>query len=316
MPYNRTPRLFLVAILPSLLGLPCAYGQTVTWPGARARHHLIHDPVSQRLLLLGGARDTLAWSWDGSTWRSLPATLPARANYAAAYDSDRDRLIVHGGSSLAARAELDDTWEMDRQQQWQLVSPAGPGMRAHHALVYDPVRKQSVLFGNSDNATANDTWGWDGRAWKLLANDGPPRRGVYGLTFDTRRRVTVLFGGYGSHNTFLNDTWEWDGRRWTQIKTPTAPSPRFDTQLAFDASRGRVLLFGGRTENGNTGDSWEYDGQTWVRLDIPGPPPRNGHAMVYDPRAKAIVLFGGRDEPTYFNDLWTFDGTWRQIQPR
>ncbi len=299
---------------------PWMSAQAPAWPAGRARHHMVYDPGTQQVLLLGGAqavapnatRDTPLWSWNGSLWRSTPTSMPLRANEAVALDSTRGRLVVHGGSALAARGELDDTWEFDAQA-WRLVSEAGPGARAHHAMVFDAIRNQMVLFGNSDSATTNDTWGWDGRTWKLLAGDGPPRRGVHALAYDTTRGVVVMFGGAGSRNTLLNDTWEWDGRQWTQITTATPPSPRFDTAMTYDPIGGRVILFGGRGPTGNLGDTWAYDGRSWVRLDAQGPSARNGAAMVYDPRAKAVLLFGGRNEPAFFNDLWAFDGAWRQI---
>jgi N-acetylneuraminic acid mutarotase len=86
--------------------------------------------------------------------------------------------------------------------------------------------------------------------------------------------------------------------------------------MTYDPARERVVLFGGRGSSGNLGDTWEYDGTTWTKLEVTGPSPRNGHAMVYDARSKVVMLFGGRDEPAYFNDLWVFDGAWRKIPPR
>jgi hypothetical protein len=179
--------------------------------------------------------------------------------------------------------------------------------------IFDTFRRRIVLFGNSDHATANDTWGWDGRAWTLLAAHGPPRRGVHAMTFDIRRGVAVLFGGYGSGNTFLNDTWEWDGRTWTRIHTAVSPSPRFDTFMTYDAARNRTVLFGGRGESGNLADTWEYDGRTWTPLTVAGPSPRNGHVMVHDVARRTVLLFGGRNEASYYKDLWSFDGEWRRL---
>ncbi len=285
---------------------------------------MVYDPGTHQVLLFGGARrmpdgtgrDSTLWSWNGSSWSSQTTALAEPANDAAAYDPERNRLVMHGGSGLGAGVELDETLEWDHHA-WQLIRSAGPGARAHHAMVYDAVRKQIVLFGSSDDTPDTDTWGWDGHAWKKLASDGPPARGVYGVAFDTQRGVTVIFGGCCARGVgLLGDTWEWDGQRWTHILTPNAPSPRFDTNMAYDPLRRRVVLFGGRSGNTNVGDTWEYDGRAWTKLNVAGPSPRNGHALVYDPDAKAILLFGGRNEPTYFNDFWAFDGAWRQIPER
>lgn len=308
--------LFTSVLTLATIATPTA-AQNPVWPSGRARHHMVYDSAMQQVLMLGGAQprqagssaDSAIWSWNGSRWRPHASSLPLRANDAMTFDTRRGRLIVHGGSDRP-----DATWEWDRHT-WQLVNAAGPGARAHHALLYDPSRTQTILFGHNDNTPLTDTWAWDGRAWKSAASDGPPARGVYGIAYDTHRRVAVLFGGCCARG-FRDDTWEWDGTRWTQITTTAGPTPRYDTGLAYDPIRRRMVLFGGRTRDGNVSDTWEYDGRTWTRLDVPGPSPRNGHAMVYDPRAKAILLFGGRNEPAYLNDLWAFDGTWKQINSR
>jgi hypothetical protein len=225
------------------------------------------------------------------------------------YDTARDRLVVHGGSDLP-----DETLEWDRRS-WHSAGATGPGPRGHHAMIYDPARKQTVLFGNNDDAPTRDTWGWDGRIWKKLDSEGPPPRGVFGAAFDAKRNVVILFGGYGCCGAgVLGDTWEWNAQRWVQIATANAPSPRYDSSMAYDPVRNRVVLFGGRNRATSFGDTWEYDGRTWTKLDVTGPSARNGHAMVYDPRANAILLFGGRiSESVYLNDFWMFDGVWKQI---
>jgi hypothetical protein len=289
--------------------------QPAVWPTPRARHHMVYDPATQQVLMLGGAQprgsasDSSLWSWNGSVWQSRSTTLGPRVNYAMAFDAGRGRLIVHGGGGRP-----DETWEWDGRD-WRLVGAVGPGARGHHTMVYEPLRKQAVLFGHNDDTPAIDTWGWDGQTWKQLATDGPPARGVATMAVDTKRNVVVLFGGCCASG-LRGDTWEWDGQRWKQIVTPSAPSPRYDSHMSFDPVRGRMLLFGGRAGDANVGDTWEYDGRAWTRLDVAGPSPRNGHAMVYDARTGTTLLFGGRNEPTYFDDLWAFDGAWRKISTR
>ena len=305
---------------------PFLSGQSPTWPGSRARHHLALDPRSQQLLLFGGAQnvsasgpqyDNALWSWDGSAWRSMAGSPPARSNDAVAFDLHRGRLVMYGGD-ISSRGEIDETWEWDGKA-WQLSASSGAGPRAHHAMVFDAARNQMIVFGNSDDAVANDTWGWDGKAWTRLADSGPPRRGIPALAYDEARRVVVMFGGFGPNATLLNDTWEWNGRQWTQVTTPTLPLPRGDASMAYDPGSRRIILFGGRNAwrpARNLDDTWAFDGRAWTRLDVSGPSPRNGHAMAYHPGRKTIVMFGGRNEPAYFNDLWEFDGTWRQVAQR
>jgi CubicO group peptidase (beta-lactamase class C family) len=294
--------------------------QSEPWPRARARHHMVYDPATRQVLMIGGAqptsgvRDSSIWIWSGTTWRSVASTLDMRVNEAVAFDSERRRLIVHGGGD---RPDETSEWDGNR---WTRLSVTGPGVRGHHSMVYDPARRQTILFGNNDATPTTDTWSWNGTAWSKLADEGPPARGVAGMAFDTKRGVAVLFGGCCATGYLpRGDTWEWDGRRWSQISTATAPLPRFDTNMAYDPERERIVLFGGRTHDSNLGDTWEYDGRSWTKIDVEGPPARNGHAMVYDPRAKAMLLFGGRNgqsAQSYFDDLWSFDGTWKRLGGR
>ncbi len=190
--------LLLLNLLLSAVGSASLGTQSAAWPAARARHHMVHAPATKEVLLLGGAQprrdvgtdpDAAIWIWNGQKWRTHPSTLPPRANEAVAYDPERNRLVVHGGSDLP-----DQTWEWDHQV-WRPMSGSGPGARGHHAMSYDAVRKQMVLFGNNDRTPSTDTWGWNGQSWTRLASDGPPARGVYGIAFDGKRGVVVLFGG-------------------------------------------------------------------------------------------------------------------------
>jgi hypothetical protein len=311
--------LTFVTLGPTLVGTR-AHAQDAEWPAAQAGHSMVSHTGLRQVLLLGGGMasgaDTALWGWNGTRWSAVSRGGPAgRTHVAAAYDASRDRLVVHGGGlTISGRRfpqRMGDTWEWDRRG-WRKVSAEGPTPRDHHAMAYDPVRRQAVLFGGVDSADVllGDTWGWDGRGWRKLANEGPPARAGHRLAFDSRRGVMVLFGGSGARGV-LGDTWEWNGSTWNQVATPTAPSARFSARLAYDVRRERTLLFGGRSGNANLGDTWEYDGRTWSRLDVAGPAVRHFHDIAYDPRAEATVLFGGFDT-ALSDDFWRFEGAWKQ----
>jgi hypothetical protein len=61
---------------------------------------------------------------------------------------------------------------------WTKKSEIGLGLRARHAMTYDSVRGQTVLFGvlDHDGNVFGDTWEWDGGNWTEMANSGPPAR--------------------------------------------------------------------------------------------------------------------------------------------
>jgi hypothetical protein len=91
-------------------------------------------------------------------------------------------------------------------------------------MVYDPVRRVTMLYGGSETQTdrpLDDTWLWNGSAWRQANAAGPSPRAEPGMAFDALRGVAVMFGGWGrTPARSLGDTWEWNGARWTERITP------------------------------------------------------------------------------------------------
>lgn len=296
----------------------------VHWPLARSTHTMVWNDQLQEVMLLGGidnAQDSALWSWNGERWKQRAfAGGAGRGHAAMAYDSHRNRVIVQGGFEAIfgtnTPVRFNDTWEWDGRN-WRAAASDGPAQRDHHAMVYDPVRRLTLLFGGhhfngSTNDFLADTWAWDGLKWTKLADSGPPARTTHRLIFDSLRKRVVMFGGWGVDNRLLNDTWAWDGKAWEQI-AEGGPSTRFAMRMAYDAARDRIVLFGGRSSAGDLGDTWEFDGEEWKQLEVAGPSIRNVHEMAYDPVRRHVVMFGGFNVPKRFNDLWSFDGSeWRE----
>jgi tetratricopeptide (TPR) repeat protein len=299
----------------ALVSIVTAQNDAATWPSARAAHVMVYHARLRSVLMMGGAdsaNDAL-FSWNGREWKRLSTSGPiGRGHFGFAYDPARDRLVLQGGSLWVPGGQpprFGDTWEWDGRQ-WRLMPTTdGPGLRDHHAMVYDPNSRQIILFGGADPTARmlSDTWAWDGRAWRKIAVDGPPGRTTHRLTYDPVRRVVVLFGGWGDGGRLLNDTWEWNGQQWTQ-KSAEGPTPRFAARTAFDGVRNRVLLYGGRSSTGDLSDTWEWDGTRWTKIDVAAPPLRNVHELMYDASRRRVVLFGGFHAPRNLNDLWEWDG--------
>ncbi|MBI3891679.1 MAG: hypothetical protein HY303_09145, partial [Candidatus Wallbacteria bacterium] len=262
-----------------------------------------------------------------STWRKVNAVerLMRRGNHAMAYDSDRGRTVVFGGSYGPDR--LRDTWEFDGSA-WLDVTPkdsASPKGRMGASMAYDAVRHRTVLFGGSSAKGAlRDTWEWDGSQWldATPAGPSPSRRSNHTMAFDPSRGRVVLFGGVddvGSNLGTVGDTWEWDGTTWAQKSPPggTSPQPRYKHAMAFAGSRGRVVLFGGYNPDLGAyfGDLWEWDGTSWADVSPPtGPSGRIPSAMAWDGGRNRLVLHGcftvdpqvGGMVP---QDTWEWDGS-------
>lgn len=101
--------ILVAAILPiaaiSATGQEWLLRKPATSPSARFGHSMAYDAARQRVILFGGGgpgstgvfNDT--WAWDGKNWTQLfPKTSPsARLEAMMVYDSNRKRIVLHGG---------------------------------------------------------------------------------------------------------------------------------------------------------------------------------------------------------------------------
>jgi hypothetical protein len=230
-----------------------------------------------------------------------------RADHSMAFDSNRGRAVLFGGTDPISRL-FNDTWEWDGQN-WTQMANTGPAERLLFALAFDSQRKQTVLLGGAGSGAQggvfSDTWGWDGESWTQLADSGPGPRSGHALAFDNDRQRTVLFDG-----ALRGDTWEWDGEAWTQV-ADTGPPARKLHCMAYDSNRGRTVLFGGVDPSGTVifGDTWEWDGAIWTQVADFGADPCVSAALAF--KKDSVALFGGNnptDPVRVFGNTWTWDG--------
>lgn len=194
-------------------------------------------------------------------------------------DRARGRVVLFGGGRCCTGdcfylgwCNKGDTWEWSGQQ-WDIVHvPHPPPGRMRHAMTYDEIRSQVVLFGG----------------------------GIPSSDFD----------GSGLFLDGDQQTWVYDGDSWTPV-ADAGPSPRWRHAMAYDANRGVTVLFGGEDtaddERRFHGDTWEWDGEHWGLVTSDGPSPRSGHAMTYDRRRRGVLLLGGDDGVAYpSTQLWIY----------
>ena len=248
--------------------------RNVSGPSARFGHAMTYHSQLKRTVLHGGKAGSSGpvfsglWYWDGSAWTSIPTpTGPSpgpRDTHALAYDSDRNHIVLFGGSLN------NDTWKWDGLS-WVQLATSGPSSRGCSLLTYDTVRQRMVLFGGlartapgTPSTVLNDTWEWDGTTWTEVLVSGPMHRHSYGMAFDTVREHAVLFGGYSLGGQA--DTWEWDGVAWTEHLV-VGPPPRSWHAMAYDTQRQCAVMFGGwlPASGGGGGPVWggHVIGDTW-----------------------------------------------------
>jgi len=148
-------------------------------PTARSGQRAIYDPVRNRMVLFGGydvAMVNDVWKLSlGATpaWSPIlpagPPPLP-RADHALAYDSVRDRLVLHAGYD--GISSFGDTWVLPfaGAPAWQEITPVvGPEPRWGVAGIYDPQYDRLVVFGGSNYNPLAFALTWDMPTPTLLA---------------------------------------------------------------------------------------------------------------------------------------------------
>jgi len=308
-----------------------AAGQT---PPARMSHAMAYDARAGAVVLFGGVHMTEedildyddTWALDTSTgrWTNLApagALPPARDSHAMAYDPDTEQIILFDGVNSYG-AWLDDTWAYDAaSNSWFDLAPPGarPSARMSHAMAYDPVTRQMILFGGIDDIDTyfGDTWAYDfaTNSWLNLNPAGQVPAGRYGhtLVYDADSGRVLLFGGWGNDGSF-SDTWVYDpqSNTWAELAPGNAgPANRAGQSMAYDAVRGRTILFGGWGDDVFYGDTWAFDSAAarWDEVDKGGagaPEPRGFAAAAYDPATGSTVLFGGYDGDVQSGDTWVY----------
>lgn len=187
-----------------------------------------YDPSSMRSILFGGLgqdgspAETWAYDAEEKSWIDLKPTSspPPRQNAVMAYDSNRQRVLLFGGSD--GQTILNDLWAYDAAANtWSQLaegSAAAPPPHLLPAMAFDEESDQLVLFGGmaeplsavaGPHNVLGDTWVYDPVAdsWSELKLDSsPPARGAAGMVYDAREAKMVLFGGFGDTG-FLGDTW-------------------------------------------------------------------------------------------------------------
>lgn len=301
--------------------LPAQAADSVS-PPHRRHHALVYDPVSRRVLVIGGQMlisnsqtpvlDDV-WSWDGRRWTRVAGNTGTRMITHKLFADGASGVVAVMGRGLVAR--LDGA-------RWSVVVPDSMTRRESAAGAWDPDRRRFVTFGGLVGGraydTSGETWEFDGRQWARVSGSGPPPSLGGAMAYDAARKVMVLFGGLDTMGKKRGETWEWNGSRWSRVAT-SGPSPRFGAGIAYDARRRETIVFGG-VDSGNVklNDTWRWDGHTWKRAETAiAPAGRSEGYLAYDAARGVVVMFGGEGAevvPT-LGDTWEWDGVvWRRVR--
>ena len=220
---------------------------------------------------------------------------------------------VRGGGGGLAHA----TWSWNGRTWHRLRTTGQPTRRSLHAMAYDPVHDEVVLFGGERGAPRNDTWILKGNEWtERQPAASPPGVSLPVMAYDPNSQQVILFGGFQADGSSSDQTWAWDGSTWTRLAPAQSPPASYGAGLAFDPSRQALVLFGGWSDGALLDQTWTWDGSTWTwQAPLTSPDARYFHGMATF--RQHVVAFGGRRyDAVYEDDIWILgDHRWRELRP-
>ena len=280
---------------------------------------LIYHTQLQQMLLVNCVPDrnketpSVIWGWDGMHWKKVTEGGPAGRNLGgAAYDEQRNVLILYGGRPVDLGKCNQDTWEWDGTT-WMQKDAQPPTACDHVKMVYDAASAETILFSGLDPSEnpVHETWSWNGIEWKLLSTEGPESRGHFGLVYDPNHAQTLLYGGYA--RTVSDEFWVWKENAWQAIDFP-GPGTLSHFGMTYDTNENALYIFGGATSTSTfaslTDKTWVLTGGRWRELTSANVPSnRGGVALGYDPVRERVVLYGGFEASrNKLDDTWEWDG--------
>lgn len=248
-----------------------------------------YDSDRARLVVVCGG--TNVFEWDGAAWKSFTSITkkPSTRFYAnLAYDANLKKTVLFGGYLSSNYRNDTWTWNGTEWAELDIDNDDRPPHRGVFAMWYDPLKKQTILYGGVGRSSINekitrysDMWSFNGSSWAKIETPTPGQRFGPQIAVHPTTGKLLLFGGLVSEQIdedslrqfFANDTWEWDGGagKWTQLAPARRPDVRENGSMAWDPTTNEFVLFAGYANGFYRSDVWSWNGTDWTpRPDIAG----------------------------------------------
>lgn len=247
-------------------------------PTSRSDYAMVYDPDSEVVVMFGGVgeagelNDTWLFDITDNTWSQVPQsnTITPRQTPQMVYNSQRDKVVLVGGTSYISGRYLTDFWEFDQSTGiWTNITIAstssGP-KGAGYQIVYDGKADSIIAFGGNEHEGYSDiTYSWDygTNTWSMVeTSDSPPAMSWFGLVYDPSTSLIILHGGYvGEIGAVSDGTWTFNATSssWVEVDVDSVPNARIARSMTINSEDGLLFLFGGDDGSVVYGDMWVLD---------------------------------------------------------
>lgn len=243
-------------------------------PGSLAYHSAVYDPVAKRMVLFGGSPDrrtvtdaqwSLSLERGREAWVKIesPVAPGPRAAHSAAYDAEKNRMMVFGGCARTLRScrYTNDVWEMDLTlgaEKWTAIAPLNvPPPERESAAIFIRRSDQALVVtgGFSARGYHRDTWVFNRQERQWKESGEFPGGGRCCAAYQAGEKGLIMFGG-NDRRSFFDETWLFGGAKYARRDDPTHPPSRAFATIVPTDEPNLYFLFGGRGNAGALGDFW------------------------------------------------------------
>ncbi|MHC4915263.1 MAG: Kelch repeat-containing protein [Planctomycetota bacterium] len=225
-----------------------------------------------------------------------PTDRPAgRCSLGLAYDSDRKRVVLHGGANAGKGGRV--TWDYDpANNTWHQSAPggAGPARGEDNCVGFAPgFGVVEVLGGRKTKAASTWVFRPAEKKWvRLVAKGAPPGAHNSRLVWAAAHKKLVFW----SHQDDTLWTFDPAALAWEDVTPGEGEKPVgfYRQGMAYDTANDVVVMYGTKDGRNNSRGPWVYDLKTrkWKDMKPAGGPGRKGQQlpMCYDSRYNVMVM--------------------------
>jgi hypothetical protein len=277
---------------------------------------LVFDKASSSILMIGATKDgkdSLMFRLTATGWQSLtPAKLPLCGRLGGMVYQEHNGKVMQFGGACWNGTSSSETLEWDGTNWSKIDIAITPGAAYGQVMEYDPVRRETLLFGGADIFERAATYRYRDAKWSFsYTNFSPGPRSLFGFEHNPVTGETILYAGVNDQQT-MGDLWSYGLGGWRR-QSLVGGNPACSSPLtSWDSARNVMVAVCEES------DTYELDGatMTWKGFSTlkDKPPVHRFASMVYDPRLKKTVYFGGWDGANYLKQTWLWDGTkWTRV---